>query len=82
MMSHENDLLQKQLNNLRWQVQGLLKEIARWQDPMIPSDEELEADKSTGPAESINEVITNHLVLFHSISMLQAQEPEVAWHHS
>jgi nucleoprotein TPR len=49
---------------------------------MIPSDEELEADKSAGPAESIDEVITNHLVLFCSILMLQAQEPEVAQHHS
>jgi hypothetical protein len=28
---------------------------------MIPSDEELEADESAGPAESIDEVITNSL---------------------
>jgi nucleoprotein TPR len=41
MTSHKNDLLQKLLNDLGWQVQGLLKEIARWQleDPTIPSND-------------------------------------------
>ncbi|KAI0245414.1 hypothetical protein BJV78DRAFT_1287910 [Lactifluus subvellereus] len=35
-------------------VQGLLKEIARRQDPTIPSDEELEADEGTAPTGSID----------------------------
>jgi hypothetical protein len=52
------ELLQRQLNDLGWQVQGLLKEIARRQDPTIPSDEELEADEGTAPAGSIDKVIT------------------------
>jgi nucleoprotein TPR len=75
--SRENDLLQKQLNDLGRQVQALLKEIARRQDPTIPSDEELEADESALPAENIDEVITNHLVLFRSISTLQAQNQKL-----
>jgi nucleoprotein TPR len=55
----------------------LLKEIARRQDPTIPSDDELEADESTSPAENIDEVITNHLVLFRSIPALQAQNQKI-----
>lgn len=73
----ENKLLQKQLNDLGRQVQALLKEIARRQDPTIPSDEELEADESTVPAENIDEVITNHLVLFRNIPALQAQNQKL-----
>ncbi|KAH9009576.1 hypothetical protein EDB84DRAFT_1571134 [Lactarius hengduanensis] len=72
----ENESLQKQLNDLGRQVQTLLKEIARRQDPTIPSDEELEADEST-PADNIDEVITNHLVLFRSVSALQAQNQKL-----
>jgi hypothetical protein len=67
----------KQLNDLGRQVQTLLKEIARRQDPAIPSDEELEADKSTVPVENIDEVITNNLVLFRSIPALQAQNQKL-----
>jgi nucleoprotein TPR len=53
----------------------LLKEIARRQDPTIPSHEELEADESMAPAENIDEVITNNLVvLFRSVPALQAQD--------
>ncbi|KAH8980106.1 hypothetical protein EDB92DRAFT_1901586 [Lactarius akahatsu] len=72
----ENESLQKQLNDLGRQVQTLLKEIARRQDPTIPSDEELEADEST-PADNIDEVITNHLVLFRSVPALQAQNQKL-----
>ena len=75
--NRENELLQKQLNDLGRQVQALLKEIARRQDPTIPSDEELEADESTGPAENIDEVITNNLVLFRSVPALQAQNQKL-----
>jgi nucleoprotein TPR len=75
--NRENELLQKQLNDLGRQVQALLKEIARRQDPTIPSDEELEADESTAPAENIDEVITNHLVLFRNIPALQAQNQKL-----
>ena len=73
----ENELLQKQLNDLGRQVQTLLKEIARRQDPTLPSDEELEADDSTAPADNIDEVITNHLVLFRSLPALQAQNQKL-----
>jgi nucleoprotein TPR len=55
----------------------LLKEITRRQDPTIPSDEELEADESTAPAENIDEVITNNLVLFRSVPALQAQNQKL-----
>jgi nucleoprotein TPR len=55
----------------------LLKEIARRQDPTIPSDEELEADENAAPAENIDEVITNNLVLFRSIPALQAQNQKL-----
>ena len=75
--NRENDLLQKQLNDLGRQVQTLLKEITRRQDPTIPSDEELEADESTAPAENIDEVITNNLVLFRNIPALQAQNQKL-----
>ena len=76
-VSHKNELLQKQLNDLGRQVQALLKEIARRQDPTIPSDEELEADEGNAPAENIDEVITNHLVLFPNIPALQAQNQKL-----
>jgi nucleoprotein TPR len=75
--NRENQLLQKQLNDMGRQVQTLLKEIARRQDPTIPSDEELEADESTAPAENIDEVITNNLVLFRSVPALQAQNQKL-----
>ena len=73
----ENESLQKQLNDLGRQVQTLLKEITRRQDPTIPSDEELEVDDSTAPADNIDEVITNHLVLFRSLPALQAQNQKL-----
>ena len=75
--NRENELLQKQLNDLGRQVQALLKEVARRQDPTLPSDEELEADENSVPAENIDEVITNHLVLFRSIPALQAQNQKL-----
>ncbi|KAH9056287.1 hypothetical protein EDB87DRAFT_1760306 [Lactarius vividus] len=43
-----------------------------WLDP----DEELEADEST-PADNIDQVITNHLVLFRSVPALQAQNQKL-----
>ena len=69
----ENELLESQLNDLGLQVQTLTKGLARIQDPSIPSDEELEADPSTAPATSMEEVITNNLVRFRSIQGLQEQ---------
>jgi nucleoprotein TPR len=75
--NRENELPQRQLNDLGRQVQGLLKEIARRQDPTIPSDEELEADEGTAPTDNIDEVITNHLVLFRSLPTLQAQNQKL-----
>jgi nucleoprotein TPR len=75
--NRENEFLQKQLNDMGRQVQTLLKEIARRQDPTIPSDEELEADESAAPAENIDEVIGNNLVLFRSVPALQAQNQKL-----
>jgi len=69
----ENELLESQLNDLGLQVQTLTKELARIQDPSIPSDEELEADPSMAPATNMEEVITNNLVRFRSIQGLQEQ---------
>ncbi|KAK7028127.1 Protein mlp1 [Paramarasmius palmivorus] len=68
--ARENDLLQQQLDDLGRQVRVLLREIARRDDPNLPPDEELEL---IPPAENVEEVITNHLVLFRSINELQDQ---------
>jgi len=69
----ENELLESQLNDLGLQVQTLTKELARIQDPSIPSEEELEDDPSMAPATNMEEVITNNLVRFRSIQGLQEQ---------
>ncbi|KAI0087040.1 hypothetical protein BDY19DRAFT_324018 [Irpex rosettiformis] len=71
--TRENELLTRQLDDLARQVQGLLKELGRQQDPAIPSDEELGADPNTVPPENIDAVITNSLVLFRSLPQLQQQ---------
>ncbi|KAJ3826801.1 hypothetical protein EV361DRAFT_893712 [Lentinula raphanica] len=68
--SRENDLLQEQLGDLGVQIQTLLKEIARRDDPNIPSDEEL---ANVAPAEDVEHVITNNLVAFRSIDGIQQQ---------
>ena len=47
------------------------------QDPTLPSDMELELDENSRPAENIEEVITNHLVLFRSIPQLQEQNQKL-----
>lgn len=68
----ENDLLQRQLTDLGRQVQMLLKELGRHDDPSIPSDEILD-QMDPIPANDIEAVITNNLVLFRSIPELQEQ---------
>lgn len=73
--ARENDLLQKQLNDLGRQVQHLLKEIGRRDDPTIPSDEDLVG--LPPPAENIEAVITNNLVLFRSTNELQEQNQKL-----
>ncbi|KAJ2925786.1 hypothetical protein H1R20_g11316, partial [Candolleomyces eurysporus] len=75
-LNAENGLLQKQLNDLGRQVQTLLREIARRDDPTIPSDEELEEMPFT-PADNVDEVITSHLVLFRNIEGLQQQNQKL-----
>ena len=69
-LNNENTLLQKQLDDLGRQVQTLLREIARRDDPTIPPDEELENVEAALGTESL---ITNHLVSFKSIDSLQQQ---------
>ena len=69
-LNNENSLLQKQLDDLGRQVQTLLREIARRDDPTIPPDEELENVEAALGTESL---ITNHLVSFKSIDSLQQQ---------
>ena len=73
----ENELLEKQLGDLSRQLRTLLKELGRHQDPSLPSDEELEHDDMLGPAENIEAVITNNLVLFRSIPQLQEQNQKL-----
>jgi nucleoprotein TPR len=73
----ENDLLQQQLDDLGRQIRTLLKELGRAQNPSIPTDEELAQDDSTAPAENIEQVITNNLVLFRSIEGLQEQNQKL-----
>ncbi|EIN12937.1 hypothetical protein PUNSTDRAFT_97919 [Punctularia strigosozonata HHB-11173 SS5] len=73
----ENEILQQQLDDLGRQVRTLLRELGRLQDPTIPPDEELAQDESTAPAENIEQVITNNLVLFRSISGLQEQNQKL-----
>ena len=69
-LNNENTLLQKQLDDLGRQVQTLLREIARRDDPTIPPDEDLENVEAALGTESL---ITNHLVSFKSIDGLQTQ---------
>ncbi|CAL1712475.1 unnamed protein product [Somion occarium] len=71
----ENEFLNKQLSDLGRQVQTLLRELGRAQDPSIPSDDILE--QMTQPAENIEAVITNNLVLFRSIPELQEQNQKL-----
>jgi nucleoprotein TPR len=75
--ARETELLQKQLNDLGRQIQGLLKEVARRDDPTIPSDDDLEQLPPIEPAENIETVITNNLVLFRSIGELQEQNQKL-----
>ncbi|GJE88476.1 hypothetical protein PsYK624_045590 [Phanerochaete sordida] len=75
--TREVELLNQQLNDLGRQVQTLLKELGRRQDPSIPSDEEFDADTTVQPAENIEAVITNNLVLFKSIPALQEQNQKL-----
>lgn len=72
----ETDLLQHQLTDLGRQVQALLKELGRRTDPSIPSDEELD-EVAPLPADNIDAVITNNLVLFRSIPSLQEQNQKL-----
>ncbi|KAJ6621758.1 hypothetical protein B0H10DRAFT_944117 [Mycena sp. CBHHK59/15] len=74
--TRENELLQQQLTDLGRQVQNLLREIGRRDDPSIPSDADIEM-LSAAPAETIDGVITNNLVLFQSIEQLQEQNQKL-----
>jgi nucleoprotein TPR len=74
--SRETDLLQKQLFDLGRQLQFLLKRIARLEDPTVPSDDELDQIPVV-PAENIEAVITNNLVLFRNIDGLQEQNQKL-----
>lgn len=70
--TNENKLLQRQLEDLGHQVQNLLRQTARRDDPTIPSDEEWEQI----PVEAITDAATlvpGHLVLFKNIDELQRQ---------
>lgn len=73
--TRENDLLQQQLEDLGRQVQSLLREISRRDDPSILPDEDLEPLPVA--ASDVGTVITNHLVLFRSIGGLQEQNQKL-----
>lgn len=68
----ENSMLQRQLEDLGRQIQNLLRDIARRDDPTIPSDEEME-NLTVEPVSDTQTMITNNLVLFKSIDGLQNQ---------
>lgn len=68
----ENAMLQKQLEDLGRQVQHLIRDIARRDDPTIPTDEEME-NLTVEPVSDTQTMITNNLVLFKSINGLQDQ---------
>ncbi|KAF9452906.1 hypothetical protein P691DRAFT_659626 [Macrolepiota fuliginosa MF-IS2] len=70
----ENKLLQQQLEDLGRQVQNLLREIARRDDPTIPADEDLE---QTAEPVNVDQVITSSLVLFKNIGELQTQNQKL-----
>ncbi|KAK0464252.1 uncharacterized protein EV420DRAFT_1034622 [Desarmillaria tabescens] len=70
----ENALLEKQCDDLGRQVQNLLREIGRRDDPTLPSEEEI----SLAQQESdVDVLITNNLVLFRSINGLQEQNQKL-----
>lgn len=70
----ENTLLEKQCDDLGRQVQNLLREIGRRDDPSLPAEEEI----SLAQQESdVDILITNNLVLFRSINGLQEQNQKL-----
>ncbi|KAK0187834.1 hypothetical protein F5146DRAFT_1060914 [Armillaria mellea] len=70
----ENTLLEKQRDDLGRQVQNLLREIGRRDDPSLPAEEE----NSLAQQESdVDILITNNLVLFRSINGLQEQNQKL-----
>lgn len=71
----ENELLQKQLEDLGRQVQSLLREIARRDDPTLVNAEEVDVQPMV--AEDTDTLISNNLVLFKSISSLQEQNQKL-----
>ena len=71
----ENDLLQKQLEDLGRQVQSLLREVARRDDPTLLAT--ADEDVRHMVAEDTDTLITNNLVLFKSISGLQEQNQKL-----
>ncbi|KAJ6508423.1 hypothetical protein C8R45DRAFT_1069158 [Mycena sanguinolenta] len=74
--TRENELLQQQLTDLGRQIQHLLREIGRRDDPSIPSDADIEM-LAAAPPETVDGVITNNLVLFQSIGQLQEQNQKL-----
>ncbi|KAJ3503028.1 hypothetical protein NLJ89_g8615 [Agrocybe chaxingu] len=67
----ENNVLQRNLDDLGRQVQVLLRDIARRDDPSIPPDEEI--DPIASVEVDTQTLISNHLVLFKSVGSLQVQ---------
>lgn len=62
-----------QLDDLGRQVQNLLREIGRRDDPTLPVDEDLENVDSVVLSDDVDSMITNNLVLFKLINGLQEQ---------
>ena len=71
----ENELLQKQLEDLGRQVQSLLREIARRDDPTLLATADEQVQHMA--ADDTDTLITNNLVLFKSISGLQEQNQKL-----
>ncbi|KAG7445737.1 uncharacterized protein BT62DRAFT_176907 [Guyanagaster necrorhizus] len=70
----ENALLEKQRDDLGRQVQNLLREIGRRDDPTLPAEEDLALVQQES---DVDVLITNNLVLFKSINGLQEQNQKL-----
>ncbi|KAH9480632.1 Protein MLP1-like protein [Psilocybe cubensis] len=71
-LTRENQLFEKQLEDLGRQVQALTRELTRRDDPTIPPDDYIENLPPSSESDT-QTLITENLVVFRSISQLQTQ---------
>ena len=73
--SRENEVINNQLTDLGRQVQTLLRELGRIEDPALPADDTLE--QIVALADNVQAVITNNLVSFRSVPELQRKDQQL-----